>query len=115
MDMPDEMTTLSQVMEKLRLKNIETEYQWTKDGFTLGNGRFYQPADLMIVKVFRFEGMSNPSDNAVLYVIEANDGATGYSIDAYGVYSDHDDEEGYNNFMRQIPEQNREGQLEFQL
>lgn len=115
MELPHEMTTLSQVMEKLRVKNIEVEYQWTKEGFTLGNGRFYQPADLTIVKVFRFEGMTDPADMAVLYVIEAKDGAMGYSVDAYGVYSDHDGEEGYDNFMRQIPEKNHEGQLEFQL
>ena len=115
MDTPNEMTTLSQVMERLRVKNIETEYKWTPEGFTLGNDRFYQPSDLTIIKVFRFEGPTDPADMAVLYVIEANDGAIGYSIDAYGVYSDHEGEEGYNNFIRQIPEKNHEGQLEFEL
>jgi hypothetical protein len=115
MQLPHEMTTLSQVLEKLRTKRIDTEYQWTKDGFTLGNDRFYQPADLTIIKVYRFEGITDPSDMSVLYVIEAKDGAIGYSIDAYGVYSNHDNEEGYDNFIRQIPEKNHAEQLLFEL
>ena len=37
---------------------------------------------------FRFEGESDPDDNAILYVIETNDGTKGTLIDAYGVYND---------------------------
>ena len=58
--------------------------------------------DLTIIKTYRFEGESDPSDSSILYIIEANDGLKGYSIDAYGVYSNHDNEEGYDNFIRLI-------------
>ena len=37
---------------------------------------------------FRFEGESDPDDNAILYVIETTDGLKGTLIDAYGVYND---------------------------
>lgn len=111
MQQEDQMTTLAGVMEKLRLKKIDNEFRWTPEGFTAGKGKNYQPEDLLITKTYRFEGMSDPSDNSILYIINANDGLTGYSLDAYGLYSNHDDEEGYDNFIRQIPMEAHDEQL----
>lgn len=110
-----EMVTLSQVLEKLRLRKLDNEYKWTEEGFTAGKGKTYQPEDLEIIKVFRFEGESDPADSSILYIIEANDGLTGYSMDRYGVYSDHEDEKGYDNFIRQIPVSDRDEQLIFEV
>lgn len=113
--MQEDLTTLSSLMNKLRLKKWDNEFRWDKDGFHIGRGKMYHPEDLKIIKVYRFEGDSNPSDSAILYILEANDGLTGYSLDAYGVYSNHEDEEGYDNFIRQIPVENREEQLLFEV
>jgi|SRR5690242_7763748 len=95
------MTTLSGVLEKLRLKKIDNEFKMTPEGFTAGKGKYYQPEDLRIIRTYRFEGESNPEDNSVIYIIEATDGLIGYSIDAYGAYSDH--EADYDDFLRKIP------------
>jgi hypothetical protein len=46
-------------------------------------------------------------------LIEAKDGLTGYSIDAYGAYSNHDDN-NYDEFIRKIPVSEREEQEIFQ-
>ncbi len=113
MQISHEMTTLTEVMEKLRLNHIESEFRMEKKGMSACKGKYYQPEDLMIIKVYRFEGNTDPADMMVLYVIQANDGMKGYSLDAYGVYSDH--ELGYDNFIRQIPIANHEGQKLFQL
>src|SRR5882757_9111681 len=99
----DDMTTLSTVMENLRLRKADNEFRWTPEGFTAGKGKNYQPNELAILKTYRFEGESNPSDSSILYVIEANDNLIGYSLDAYGMYSNHDGAEGYDNFIRKIP------------
>ena len=112
--LPDEMNTLSEIMNKLTRKGYDNEFRWTKDGFACKD-KIYQPGDLEIVKAYRFEGASDPSDTSILYLIKANDGLIGYSLDAYGVYSNHDDEEGYDNFIRQIPVKNNEEQLLFEL
>jgi hypothetical protein len=104
--MKEDMTTLATVMEQLRLKKQDHEFRWTKDGFTAGKGKVYQPEDLKIIKTYRFEGESDPSDSSILYVIEANDQLMGYSLDAYGLYSNHEGEEGYDNFIRRIQVQN---------
>lgn len=115
MQQKDEMTTLSQIMNKLREKKADTEFRLENGSFTGGKGKNYSPEDLMIVKTFRFEGESDPGDSSILYIIEANDGLKGYSLDAYGVYSNHDDEEGYDNFIRQIKVSEREDQISFEL
>ena len=115
MNRPDQMTTLIQVMEKLRLEKKDNEFRWTPEGFTAGRGKTYQPEDLKIIKTFRFEGESNPDDSSALYLIEANDGLIGYTLDTYGAGSSHDNEEGYNNFLRQIPVEDRDNQLIFEL
>ena len=109
---PGEMSTLSSVLEKLRIKKSDKEFRITPRGFSVGTGKIYQPQDLKIIRTYRFEGESDPSDNTILYLIEANDGLIGYSMDAYGVYSDHDDD-GYDDFIRKIPVEERDEQQIF--
>lgn len=100
------MTTLSGVLEKLRLKKMDAEFKMTQEGFSAGKGKFYNPEDLKIIRTYRFEGESDPQDNSVIYIIEASDGLTGYSIDAYGVYREHDAD--YDDFLRKIPVSEKE-------
>jgi hypothetical protein len=110
---PGEMTTVTSVLEKLRVKKHDKEFRMTPEGFTAGNGKYYNPEDLKIIKTYRFEGESDPSDSSIIYVIEANDGLIGYTMDAYGVYSDHDDD-GYDDFIRKINVEERDEQQIFQ-
>lgn len=95
------MTTISGVLEKLRVKKIDNEFKMSEEGFSAGKGKIYQPEDLKIIRTYRFEGESDPEDNSAIYIIEASDGLIGYTIDAYGVYSDHDSD--YDDFLRKIP------------
>ena len=112
---PDTMTTSSEALERLRQKNMANEFRWTPKGFAAPNGKTYRPDELEIVRTMRFEGMSNPDDTEILYIIKAQDGLIGYSLDAYGAYSSHDNEVGYDNFIRQIPEAGHKEQLLFTL
>ena len=110
---PGEMTTLSSVLEKLRIKKRDNEFKMTPDGFGIGNGKYYTPDQLKIIKTYRFEGDSDPADSSIIYLIEAQNGLIGYSMDAYGVYSDHVDD-GYDNFIRKIPMDERDEQIIFE-
>ncbi len=109
---PSEMTTLSEVIEKLRLKRQDNEFRLTEEGFTIGTGKFYQPNELKIIKTYRFEGESDPSDSSILYVFEGNDGTIGYSVDAYGAFSNHDDM-NYDEYIRKVPVEERDEQVIF--
>ena len=51
-------------------------------------GKKFSASDLKITEYYRFEGMSDPEDNSVIYAIESKDGHKGIMIDAYGTYSD---------------------------
>lgn len=107
-----EMTTLSQVLERLRIRKQDNEFKMTDAGFCTSSNKCYTSEELTIIKVYRFEGDSDPSDSSVLYLIEANDGLIGYTIDAYGVYSNHDDD-GYDDFLKKIQIAEREEQVIF--
>ena len=97
--------TLSILIEKLRQKGIEHEFKYDNNKFCLENKK-YEPQDLKIIKTFRFEGASDPDDNAVLQLIETSDKKLGYTIDAYGAYSNYDGE-GYDDFLKKIPMEDR--------
>jgi len=107
------MNTVSQVLEKLRIKRYDNEFKMEAEFFTAPNGNKYTPENLTIIKTYRFEGESDPSDSSIIYIIEANDGLIGYSMDAYGVYSDHD--AAYDDFIRKIKVMDRDEQLIFSL
>jgi hypothetical protein len=61
------------------LKETCIECQLTGDSF--------QPEQFKIVEWHRFEGMSDPNDNSVVYGIVTTDGSKGVLVDAYGAYT----------------------------
>ena len=62
----------------------------------------YEPEDILILKEHRYEGMSNPSDTSLLYVIETSDGSKGSILANYGANADNSIHE----FMNSIPKMN---------
>lgn len=46
------------------------------------------PEHFEIVEVHRFEGESDPADEAVVYAIQSDTGIKGYLLNGYGIYSD---------------------------
>ncbi|RPD38543.1 hypothetical protein [Chitinophaga barathri] len=111
---PNEMTTLSQVLAKLHSKGYDNEFKVSDHGRMQSpdGEQIYNPEDLKIIKTYRFEGESDPSDNSVLYLLEDQEGHKGYVLDAYGMYSSHD-EAGFDEFLKKIPVEDREDQVIF--
>jgi hypothetical protein len=72
-----------------------------------------QPENLTIIKVYRFKEEPGPEDPSVLYVLKISDGQAGYSIEAYGIYDNHNDAERFNDFLRQVNKEDREDQSLF--
>ncbi|MEP7255078.1 MAG: hypothetical protein ABI666_04835 [Ferruginibacter sp.] len=108
---PSPMTTLSTVLEKLRTKHQDNEFKMEENRFTGSNNKLYTPEDLTIIKTYRFEGESDPGDSSILYLIKANDGLVGYSIDSYGAFSNH--EAAYDDFIRKINVEDHDEQVIF--
>lgn len=114
MEKPGEMTTLSRVMQKLHEKGLDHELKMSDHGRMQNTEKqkIYNPEELKIIKTYRFEGESDPADMSVLYLIEDKEGEIGYVLDAYGVYSTHE-ESGFDEFIQKIPVEDREDQMIF--
>ncbi len=103
MDMPKPMTPLSKVIVRLEEKGYGRELLITEGGARFGEeGRLYAPTQLTIVKVYRFEGESDPADMSVAYAIRSDDGQRGFLVSAYGTYSNQDNPY-YDDFIRSVP------------
>lgn len=87
---PTELNTLSETMNKLIENGFTEEFQIKDDSFVIKSGEKFKPEELTIIKVYRFEGVSNPDDMSVLYEIESTSGVKGFYADAFGIYADQD-------------------------
>jgi hypothetical protein len=96
-----EMDTISTVLNRLKIKNQDNEFIIDKKGQLSFNGKSYSKNDIKIIKTYRFEGESDPADQAIIYLILAYDGVIGYSLDAYGVYTNHRND-GYADLIQQM-------------
>ncbi len=88
----NEPDTLIETLEDLKAKGYTYDFNLTAHALEIhkddGVRLSLSPEDFTIVDVFRFEGMSNPSDSSILYVIESCDGLKGTLVSSYGMYSD---------------------------
>lgn len=85
------MKSLSSCVNKMKEDGYKEDFQVTKKGLsTYSENKNYKPEQISIINFYRFEGVSDPADNSILYVIETDDGVKGTLVDAYGAYSDSD-------------------------
>ena len=81
--------TLTEALNGLREEGFTQDYNLKSDCLHCQPDNIeLHPADFDIVKTYRFEGMTNPSDESVLYAIETKNGNKGVLVDAYGPYAE---------------------------
>ena len=81
--------TLAATLDDLTRRGFTEHFEAAGQGLqTASGGRLYQADELTIREVYRFEGVSDPDDMAIVYAIESRDGTRGTLVDAFGVYSD---------------------------
>lgn len=84
-----QMNTLSDRMNSSLKAGYTSNFTVTEKGLLSDKStRVYLPAEVTIKDFYRFEGASDPEDNAIMYLIESVDGLKGVLIDAYGAYAD---------------------------
>ncbi len=98
-DSTEKMPTLTEKINKALQQGYSENFKITSQGLTdeMG-GKFYSASEIHIPNFHRFEGYSDPQDNAILYWIETADGRKGILVDAYGAYADVK----VNNFIREV-------------
>lgn len=83
------MQSLATCLNKMVKEGYTEHFTITEKGLeSLHKHSNYKPEEIQAINSFRFEGQSAPDDNAILYVIETNDGIKGTLIDADGEYTD---------------------------
>lgn len=84
-----DMKTLASCTNKLVLDGFTEDFKVVEKGLqSTQTEKIYDSSDVKITNFYRFEGASDPADNAILYAIEAGDGVKGTLVDAYGPYAD---------------------------
>lgn len=76
--------SLSQATNALTKKGYEESFTASDDKIIgLGSKKRYAPNELKIVSTYRFDGMTNPQDDATVFAIEASDGVKGTLVMSY--------------------------------
>ena len=79
--------TLVEALQDLKKRGFTHDFNLEKDRIYCTNLKmYYRPKEFNVLEFYRFEGMSNPDDNAILYAVETSTGDKGVLVDAYGVY-----------------------------
>jgi hypothetical protein len=89
-DMENYTPTLSQVMNQLREEGYTVDFNLNDDCVHCHGGNIVlNPDEFHIDKYFRFEGNSDPDDNAILYAISSEKHQLkGVLVNGYGIYSE---------------------------
>lgn len=84
------MTSLSDILDKLRTEGYTRDFNVIEECMicTVDNTKL-DPTQFKIDRYFRFEGQSDPDDQAIVYAISSKDGVQkGVLVNSYGLYSD---------------------------
>ena len=87
---PKPMETLRGALERLRNAGFRDSLRATPDGFVAeGTDPVYAPEELVVDEIVRFEGVSDPEDEAVLFALRSRSGAVrGTFVTSFGVKTD---------------------------
>ncbi len=92
-----------EIIDKYQAKGYTGNYKVDQNSLVDLNTKInYLPQNVNIVAEHRFEGMSNPSDMSILYVLETSDGSKGTVLANYSPSSNLETAE----FFKQIPKEN---------
>lgn len=79
--------TVTEAVEGLRKREYTLDFNLVENCLVC-NERKFNTSDFEIVEVYRFEGNTDPADEAVVYAIESNDGKKGILVSGYGISAD---------------------------
>lgn len=79
--------TLVEALQDLKKRGFTHDFNIEQDKIYCTNLKMhYRPKDFQVTEFYRFEGMSNPDDNSIVYAVETSTGDKGVMVDAYGAY-----------------------------
>ncbi len=83
--MKNSYSSLSVAIEDLQNHGFTEDFNLVGEGIASKTlKREWKAGHLEVIKFYRFEGMTDPGDNTILYLIETHDGRKGLLVDVYG-------------------------------
>lgn len=79
--------TLSDAVNGLKKRGFNMDFNLSENCLVCHEDKF-DVNDFEIVEWYRFEGETDPADEAVVYAIESNKGLKGVLVNGYGVSAD---------------------------
>ena len=86
--MPDiSYDTVTEALNGLRLRGFSVDFNLQENCLVCNDDKF-DVNNFEIMEVYRFEGDSDPADEAIVYAIESVNGMKGVMINGYGISAD---------------------------
>jgi L-asparaginase/Glu-tRNA(Gln) amidotransferase subunit D len=84
--------TVTEAIELLRKQGFTFDFNLKENQFIVGD-KAYTANEFEIVDVYRYEGPSDPGDEATVYALANKEGVKGILVAGYGASSDEASEE----------------------
>lgn len=81
-------SNVKDALDKLNSEGYTVDFNLEENCIVCNADRF-NPDEFDIKEVYRYEGESNPDDEATVYAIESKSGLKGVLVTSYGAYSDN--------------------------
>jgi hypothetical protein len=82
-------TTVSKALEDLSEKGFDKNL-YIKNSKVYCDSEELKSEDLQIVEVYRYEGATNPADEAIVNTVKSKTGIKGAIVDGYGLSADNE-------------------------
>lgn len=79
--------TVSEAVNELKKRGFDLDFNLEENCIVCHSDKF-DAKDFEIVEVYRFEGNTDPSDEAIVYAIESVNGKKGVLVNGYGISAD---------------------------
>ncbi|MFM9945833.1 MAG: phosphoribosylpyrophosphate synthetase [Bacteroidia bacterium] len=80
--------TVTEAINGMRQRGFITDFNLSENCLTCNENKKHFPEDFEITEVYRFEGDSDPADEAIVYGIESKLGKKGVLVNGYGISSE---------------------------
>jgi hypothetical protein len=82
--------SLSEALADLKRRGYVEDFNLSSDCLECSARKLqWHPERFSVDEFYRFEGMSNPDDNSIVFAISSDDGIKGTLVDAYGMYAEN--------------------------
>jgi hypothetical protein len=76
--------TVTEALNDLKMRGFSVDFN-LEENCLVCNGNKFNVNDFEIVETYRFEGDTDPSDEAIIYAIESVQGLKGVLVSGYGI------------------------------